>query len=522
MTLPDPTASLFDMGPPEPCPARFNLAAYALAAAEGPGREKPALRVLAPGPEGRETAEDWSYARLAEAVLRVAEGLRTRGVGPGERVAIRIGNRVDFPLLFLGAVAAGAVAAPVSTQLTPPEFARAAEEVTPALLLSETEDGLPAGHPSLAIGGWEEIAAAAPGPFAETGADDPAFLIFTSGTGGRPKGVLHAQRSAWARRMMWAGWYGLGPEDRVLHAGAFNWTYTLGAGLVDPWAAGASTIVSTGAADPALWPARIAEHGATIFAAVPGVFRQMLRAAGDAPLTDRLGRLRHALTAGEKMPDALAEAWRSATGRPVYEALGMSEISTYVSTAPGVPPRPGTVGRPQPGRRVAVVDAAGAPVPVGAEGVLAVSRRDPGLMLGYWGRAAETAEAFRGDWFLTGDRARMDAEGYVAHLGRADEVMTALGYRVSPAEVEAAMEPHPDIAEIAVAELPVRADLALVAAFVVPAGDWPGEASLEAWARARLAAYKRPRLWIEVPALPRTATGKVVRKRLVESHRRDA
>jgi acyl-coenzyme A synthetase/AMP-(fatty) acid ligase len=160
-------------------------------------------------------------------------------------------------------------------------------------------------------------------------------------------------------------------------------------------------------------------------------------------------------------------------------------------------------------------------MPVGEPGDLAVSRRDPGLMLGYWRRPEETEAAFRGEWFVTGDRAKMDPDGYVTHLGRADDTITSLGYRVSPTEVEEALEPHPGIAEIAVAELPVRADLSLVAAFVVPAGAWPGDDALAAFAEARLAAYKRPRVWIEVPRLPRTANGKVIRRALVEAYRRD-
>ncbi|MGF1447740.1 MAG: acyl-CoA synthetase [Pikeienuella sp.] len=511
MTLPDPRLSVFDAGPPVPCPARINLAAYVLA---GGARDRVALRVL----DG-DGAVDWQAHALEAAVRRVAAGLRQAGLRSGERVALRIGNSVDFPLLFFGTIAAGGVAAVLSTQLTAAELTPLLAEIAPRLVVTTRAEGMPESTPRLVIAGWEEIASDAPGEIADTGAEDPAFLIYTSGTGGRPKGVLHAQRAGWARRMMWDGWYGLGPGDRVLHAGAFNWTYTLGAGLIDPWAAGAMSLVYTGRSDPALWPRLAQAEGATIFAAVPGVYRQMLRTGDDLGQAFRC--LRHGLSAGEALPEALRTAWQAATGTPIYEALGMSEVSTYVSSSPTVPHRPGTAGRPQIGRRVAVVDPAGQPVPLGDEGVLAVARRDPGLMLGYWQRPAETAESFRGEWFLTGDRARMDADGYITHLGRADEVMTALGYRVSPAEVEAAMEPHPAVAEIAVAELPVRADLKLIAAFVRPVGPWPGEEALEIWAAERLAPYKRPRIWIQVDALPRTQTGKLVRSQLIASHRRD-
>ena len=510
------SVSLFDEGPPPPCPPRFNMAAHVLGSGAAPG--KTALTVLGAGGAVRER---WSYADLDRAIRGTAAGLRTAGLRPGERVALRLANSPAFPILFFGTVAAGGVAVPTSAALTPGEFAALADDMAPRFVaVSEgLEVPAPAGAGLLAGDDLARLAAHPPGAIADTGAEDPAFLIYTSGTGGRPKGVLHAQRAAHARRMMWQGWYGLTAGDVMLHAGAFNWTYTLGTGLTDPWAAGAATLIYTGPKDAHIWPRLVAAHGATIFAAVPGVYRQMLRTAGG--LAEDLVGLRHALTAGERLPEPLADAWRDLTGKPIHEALGMSEISTYISSSPTVPRRPGTAGRPQPGRRVAVLDDDARPAPVGTPGRLAVSRRDPGLMLGYWNRPEETQAAFAGEWFLTGDRASMDADGYVTHLGRLDEVMTALGYRVSPQEVEEALLSHPGVAEAAVAELPVRGDLSLVAAFVVAEGTWPGEDALAAHAAAHLADYKRPRLWIEVGSLPRTASGKLLRRDLVARHRRD-
>ena len=510
------TVSLVDEAPPPPCPARFNMAAHVLGSGADPA--KTALTVLG---AGGAVLERWSYADLDRAIRGTAAGLRAAGLGPGERVALRLANSPAFAILFFGTIAAGGVAVPTSAALTPGEFAVLAEDMTPRLVA--VSDGLevpaPPGADLLTGADLARLAAHPPGDLADTAADDPAFLIYTSGTGGRPKGVLHAQRAAHARRMMWQGWYGLGPEDVMLHAGAFNWTYTLGTGLTDPWAAGAATLIHTGPRDAHVWPRLAAAHGATIFAAVPGIYRQMLRGA-DRLAQDFAG-LRHGLTAGERLPESLAEGWQRCTGKPIHEALGMSEISTYISSSPTAPRRPGTAGRPQPGRRVAVLDEHARPVPVGTPGRLGLSRRDPGLMLGYWNRPEETAASFEGEWFLTGDRAAMDAQGYVTHLGRLDEVMTALGYRVSPQEVEEALATHPAIAEVAVAELPVRGDLSLIAAFVVPEGAWPGEDALAAHAAARLAEYKRPRLWIAVEALPRTGTGKLMRRDLVARHRRD-
>jgi len=510
--------SLFDIGPPEPCPERFNMAAYVLAPTKTTP-EKAALTVLG---TGGEIVETWRFAELDRAIRGTAAGLIAAGLRPGDRVALRLGNVSDFPILFFGTVAAGGIAVPTSAQLTEYEFHALAADMSPRFVAVAAELALndaPRGATLLPAEAWGELRTTPPAAPAVTSAEDAAFLIYTSGTSGRPKGVLHAHRAAWARRMMWDGWIGLTAADRMLHAGAFNWTYTLGTGLTDPWAAGAATLIYTGPPDRGIWSRIAARHGPTIFAATPGVYRPMLRGAAD--LGHAFAGLRHGLTAGERMPDSLAAAWTDRTGRPVYEALGMSEISTYISSSPTVPPRPGRVGRPQAGRRVAILGEDGHPLPVDHPGTLAVSQRDHGLMLGYWRRPDETAAACAGEWFLTGDRATMDRDGYVTYLGRADEVMTALGYRVAPQEVEEALTPHPAIAEIAVAELPVRADLTLIAAFVVAEGAWPGESELEEYAAQRLAAYKRPRVWIEVAALPRTANGKLIRRDLVDRHRRN-
>jgi acetyl-CoA synthetase len=357
------------------------------------------------------------------------------------------------------------------------------------------------------------ITAGRPVPYAATKADDPAFLVYTSGTTAAPKGVLHAQRSAWGRRPMYDGWYGISAADRVMHAGAFNWTYTLGVGLTDPWANGATTLIYTGEKDPALWPGLIARHEATIFAAVPGVYRQILKYA--APKRGTFGGLRHGLTAGEAPPAGFFEEWAGQTGIELYEAIGMSELSTFISTSPAVPRRPGTIGRPQPGRAIAILPLEGdgtTPLLPGAEGLIAVHRSDPGLMLGYWNRPVEQAEVFRGDWFIGGDIATMDADGYVAHTGRANDIMKAGGYRVAPQEVEAVLALHPDVAEVACREVRVRADVSVIGAFVVRRpGTAPDADALLAFASSGLAAYKRPRQITFIDALPRTANGKVRR-----------
>ena len=497
----------------------FSMAAYAISRAALVTPDKPCLIVVADAATGR-PSEIWSYARLERAILAVAAGLREHGFERGSRIVIRLENTSAYPIAFFGAIAAGYVPVATSAALLPAEAAFLIRDSGASAVISAPSlplDDLAGDIVKLTaadVAGWMKIAPSS--TYAFTKADDPAFLIYTSGTTAQPKGVLHAQRSILGRRPMIEGWYGLSAADRVLHAGAFNWTYTLGTGLCDPWAIGATAIIYTGTKDASLWPALIAKTEATIFAAVPSVFRQILKYG--AVTHDNLGALRHGLIAGETPSAGLFDAWRAATGRELYEALGQSEISTYVSTSPTVPRVPGAVGKPQTGRRIAIlpVDGGDQPLPAGAEGLLAVHRSDQGLMLGYWNRPQEDAAVTRGEWFIGGDLAVMDEAGYIWHRGRADDVMKALGYRVSPQEVEAALAQHPDVAEVACAMVKVRADVTVIGAFIVPReGATPDATEILAFAAGHLADYKRPREVVFVQSLPRTANGKLKRSALV-------
>lgn len=496
---------------------QFNMAAYAIGRAAARRPNSPALLVI--DEVCAEPAEAWTFAAIEDAVLRIAGGLKQAGLRPGARILIRLDNTSAYALLFFGAIAGGFVPLPTSTQLTTREVLFMLEDSgAEAIALSDelAVESLPGNVRNFSADDIARMLQEAPrAGYADTAADDPAFLIYTSGTTASPKGVLHAQRSAFGRRPMYQGWYGIGPDDRMLHAGAFNWTFTLGCGLTDPWANGATSIIYTGEKDPALWPRLITTTGATLFAGVPGVYRQMLKYAN--PSRSDFGALRHGLMAGEGPPPGLFDEWEGRTGRPLYEALGMSEISTYVSSGPDTPRRPGAVGKPQPGRRVAILPIEGgdAPLPAGEEGLLAVHRSDPGLMLGYWQRPDEEAQVYRGEWFVGGDLATIDADGYVFHRGRANDLMKALGYRVSPLEVEAVLAEHPAVAEVACTEARVRADVSVIAAFIVlQPGEHTDSADIERFAAERLAAYKQPRAIVFVDALPRTANGKIMRSSL--------
>ncbi len=496
----------------------FNMAHYCIGTPAHVSPDKLALRVLSDvGPSGNNEA--WTYLALENAVLRTAKGLSTFGLKKGDRIIIRLDNTSDYAILFFGAIAAGLVPLPTTSVLTDKEAQflvvdSGAKLVCQADHLSSVY--IPEGVKVLsesdvhALKTQHEAA-----DYAETDAEDPAYLIYTSGTTSKPKGVIHAHRVAFGRRPTYQGWYGITRNDRMLHAGAFNWTYTLGTGLIDPWANGAETIIFTGEKHPEIWPDLIRHTQATLFAAVPGVYRQILKYAPPGPLD--LGHLRHGLMAGETPPPDLFDDWQNRTGTPLLEALGMSEISTYISTAPGMTRKPGSSGKAQRGRRVVVLPVEGGtePLPAGEEGLLAVHRSDKGLMLGYWNRADEEIEVYRGEWFIGGDLAVIDSDGYITHCGRANDIMKALGYRVSPFEVEAGLRDHPGILDVACAEIAVRKDVSVIGAFVVPAPDAPPtKEDILKFAAQNLAEYKRPREIIFVDSLPRTGNGKVQRSAL--------
>jgi acetyl-CoA synthetase len=353
-----------------PPPTRFNMAAYCIGRAASSVPDKPALLVIED--PLKPPAEAWTYGALEDAVLRIAASLEAERLPPGARIMIRLDNTSAYALLFFGAIAAGCVPLPASSQLTECEAEFLLEDSGAATVALAEHLGvgpIPAGVRVIdAARVPQMVHHRERAAYADTVADDPAFLIYTSGTTARPKGVLHAHRSAWGRRPMYDGWYGVSAADRVLHAGAFNWTYTLGTGLTDPWANEATAIVYTGPKDPSLWPRLIASTGATIFAGVPSLYRQILKYG--RPERGALGVLRHGLIAGETPPPGLFEEWSARTGTELYEALGMSEISTYISTSPTVPRKPGAVGKPQPGRSVVILpfDDGVEPLPPGAEG----------------------------------------------------------------------------------------------------------------------------------------------------------
>lgn len=492
------------------------------------------------------TTTVYSYRQVGEQVMRWTRWLQAMDLQPPQRVLIRLSHEPMYVIAFLAVVAAGLVAVPVSPQWTASEvhflqqdskssvvltdqtFLR--QELWPKdvqvvdLALQQEECGKTVEHSSadfFCVG---------------TCAEDPAYLIYTSGTTGRPKGVLHAHRSVWGRRPMLAGWSDIQPDDIVLHTGHLNWTYTMGVGIFDTWSVGATSVFYGGRKNPGMWSALIEKHQVTIMASVPTLYRQML-SHHETNVTALRG-LRHGLTAGEALSPELLTRWQEKVGCPLYEALGMSECSTYISTGPHIPIRPGSPGKPQPERIVCILDPhTKQPCPPGEVGLLAVHRSDPGLMLRYWNRPEEDQEVFHGDWFVGGDLASFDHDGYLWFHGRNNDLMNSFGYRVSPLEIELVLEQHPAVQEAGVTELQIRPDVSVICAWIVPNPNFHPDAhvnaditsssqtaedlkpspkqeegkALQQWCGLHLARYKCPREYRWVSELPRTLSGKLQR-----------
>lgn len=457
---------------------------------------------------GPDTATEWTYGDLQSAILGTGTGLLQSGLGAGDIVLMRLGNTVDFPIAYLGAIAVGLVPVPTSSQLTSAETAKIIEDLKPAAILRDPSVTCAPNAHQITLSELVQMRSLPPAAFDMGDPERLAYVVYTSGTSGKPRAVAHAHRAIWARQMMVDGWYGLLSSDRLCHAGAFNWTYTLGTGLMDPWTIGATALIpepGTGTGDLLKL---LKQHRATIFAAAPGVFRKMMQAEVQLSLPD----LRHGLCAGEKLSRHLHEQWVHSTGTELYEAYGMSECSTFISSSPSHPARAEALGRPQPGRRVAILGPEG-PVPQGQEGTIAVHRADPGLMLTYLNAPQEAASRMQGDWFLTGDQGAMAVDGQITYLGRDDDMMNAGGYRVSPVEVEAALSTHPGITQVGAAAVEVKQDTSVIAAFYTGPEELD-ENALRTYVSEKLARYKQPRAFVHMSALPTGGNGKLLRRAL--------
>lgn len=478
-----------------------------------------------------------TFAQLAGRTSCFAQQLRNLGVGLGERVLIRLPNCLDYPTAFLGAMKRGAIAVPTSTLLTAEEVAYLAQDSGASVLVTDKAAWLTLkdhlhGAPNLRhvlLSGAGSVAPVAGlnvldldealaaisdcEPAQPTSASDPAYLVYTSGTTGYPKGVLHAHRAMIGRTPASRYWFDFARDgDRIMHSGKFNWTYVLGSGLMDPLYLGKTVIVHEGKNDANTWPNLIKKHSATIFVGVPTIYRQIIQKSNyskaDVP------SLRHCMSAGEHLSDEVLSLWHERFGVDIYEAVGMSEFSYYLCQTKSRPIRPGSAGFPQPGHPIQLLNPETLQaVAAGEEGMICVPQDDPGLFLRYWNLPEETARHVHDGWFFTGDYARYDADGYIWFLGRKDDIIKSFGYRVSPYEIERVLKSHPAVADCAAVGEELEKDKVLVVAYAIlhPDNTLSADELLQ-FGREHLAAYKAPKTIYFVKDFPRTKNGKILRR----------
>ncbi|MCX7961377.1 MAG: AMP-binding protein [Burkholderiales bacterium] len=478
--------------------------------------------------------ESITYAALAEQVARAAAALASLGVRRGERVLFLMRDTPEFAAAWLGAVHAGAVAVALNTKLGEDDFRHIAADSDARLAI--VEDVFAAARPDLAaeyaragllaVAGaslppgahdWRRLVArAAPAPPQPARAEDPAFWLYSSGTTGKPKGIAHSHRailvSGEALKSL-----GVQPGERVFATSKLFFAYGLEHGLLGPLALGATGVLLADWADPETASEAAARHRPVAMFSVPSFYRRLL-AEGAARLAP-FRRIRHFVAAGERLPQAVIDAWREQVGGEILSLYGTSEAYCACLMMPpstrAEDNRGGRTGKPLPLTELRLADAAGAEPMQGEPGLLWL--RHPALASGYVNRPELTRAQFRDGWFCTQDLFVRDAEGYYLHQGRADELVKIAGQWVRPAEIEEAVGADAAIVEAACVSVTDADGFERLALFVVPRGDEPQAlAAAERVCAERLPRYKRPK-WIRAASeLPRTATGKLQRYRLRE------
>ena len=494
---------------------------------------RPALRLV------RDSAPDaiLSFARLSARSSQVANHLRSLGARRGDRLLLMLPNVAPLWETLLGAMKLGLVVVPATPQLGRADladrFARGAiRHVVTDAEGADKLGGLARECTRIALdpapAGWYAFgeADAEPADFEPDGptrATDPLLLYFTSGTTALPKLVLHTHQSYPVGHLSTMYWLGLREGDLHWNISSPGWAKHAWSSTFAPWNAGATVF---GYQYERFEPRRVldvlAECGVTTLCAPPTVWRMLV----GEDLARWPVRLREVVSAGEPLNPEVIERVRHAWGLTVRDGYGQTETTAQIGNPPGQPVRPGSMGRPLPGYRVALLDPAGREADEG-EIVLRLDPRPLGLMAGYLDDESRASHAFRGGWYHTGDVARRDADGYITYVGRADDVFKSSDYRISPFEIESALVEHPSVAEAAVVPSPDPVRLTVPKAFVTLR---PGTAAgrdtallLFRFVRERLAPYQRVRR-IEFAELPKTISGKIrrVELRTLEEYRATA
>ncbi|MFJ4465914.1 AMP-binding protein [Streptomyces sp. NPDC089424] len=486
------------------------------------GNDRTALHIV----EEDGTERKVSFAAMAERSARAANWLRAQGVGAGDRILVMLGNQVELWETALAAMKLRAVVIPATPLLGPADLRDRVERGRVRHVLVRAEDSgkfaqVPGDWTRIAVGGapegWlrYEDARTAPADFAPDGptrADETLMLYFTSGTTARPKLVEHTHTSYPIGHLATMYWIGLKPGDVHLNISSPGWAKHAWSNLFAPWNAEATVFVHNYARfDAPRLMAEMDRAGVSTFCAPPTVWRMLIQ----ADLTQLRTVPREVVAAGEPLNPEVVEQVRRAWGVTVRDGFGQTETAVQVSNSPGQPLKTGSMGRPSPGYRVALLDpVSGAPGAAEGEIALDLSDRPAGLMTGYHGDAERTAEAMAGGYYRTGDIGSRDEDGYITYVGRADDVFKASDYKISPFELESALLEHEAVAEAAVVPAPDELRLAVPKAYVVLAEGWePGPDTAKVLfehSRETLAPYKRVRR-LEFGSLPKTVSGKIRR-----------
>ena len=511
-------------------PARYNIGVDACDKWAG---DADRLALIHEDETGR--VETYSFARLKELSDRFANALAGLGVGRGDRVGILLAQGPETAIAHLAVYKLGAIAMPLFTLFGPDALAYRLENSGAKAVIGDEasldkiaplRDGLPALETLIAVGGtpgaedFQGLIEAAASGFtpADTRADDPALISYTSGTTGPPKGALHAHRVLLGHLPGICLPHNFFPQPGDLMWTPADWAWI--GGLMDAlfpaWHFGVPVLAHRMAKfDPERAFALIARHGVRNAFMPPTALKLMRQVANPRARHDVA--MRSIGSGGESLGAELLDWGRETFGLTINEFYGQTEVNLVLGNCAEIMDvRPGAMGRPIPGHEVAIVDASGAPVATGETGQIAVKRPDPVMFLEYWRDEAATRAKFVGDWCLTGDLARVDGDGYHWFVGRDDDIITSSGYRIGPAEIEDCLMKHPAVAMAAAVGVPDATRTEIVKAFVVVAPGATADDDLardiQAHVKSQLAAHEYPRLVEFVPEMPLTSTGKIMRR----------
>ncbi|RXJ70344.1 AMP-dependent synthetase [Halarcobacter ebronensis] len=488
--------------------------------------------------------DEITYKELSEKSDQLCNFLTSIGIGPRDRVLVCLKNSLAYPISFFGSIKAGIIAVPTSTLLSGSEVKYLAEDSqASAIVLSasmyenlipylENIDNLktiivaainsveelkkPKGINVYSLNEILKTADKTPNHY-NSKAGEPAYLVYTSGTTGYPKGVLHSHRSLIGRTPATEYWFNFKENDRIMHSGKFNWTYVLGSALMDPLYNGHTVIAYEGSNDASTWIDLIKKHNCTIFIGVPTIYRQIIQKT-DSTIED-CPSLRYCMSAGEHLSDEMIKLWQDRFKQDIYEAIGMSECSYYISHSIYNPIRPGSAGFVQPGHTVKLLNPETLEeVGLEEEGMICIGVDDPGLFLEYWHLEDETTKAKHDGYFFTGDYAKKDKDGYIWFIGRKDDIINTFGFRVSPHEIERVVKTHELVADCVAFGLDIEKEKTLVAIAVIGHKELTKEQEEEVlvYSQKNLAKYKAPKIIYGLKDYPRTKNGKVLRKQLVK------